>query len=173
MTSPGHVTPLPPLLLSVTKYFPLQLTTSILVYSRLHSFIFHHPIEKHQPATPSPLTSRWRNAWKKFVNDPLDLLFFYPRTNRFFVCRPPGADTFACKVPLGQTVLLASTPRTDRFCLWAPTNNYIATPWNIAMGGIIIHRSHSIHKLYTNLYGWVWLKLGYSCITTVYIQVMM
>jgi len=27
------------------------------------------------------------------------------------------------------------------------------------MGGIITHRSYSIHKLYTNLYGWVWLKL--------------
>ena len=45
----------PPQLLSVTKYFSLQLPTSILVYGRLHSLIFHdHVTKTSQPVTPPP-----------------------------------------------------------------------------------------------------------------------
>ena len=51
-----HVTPPPPF--SVTKYFPLQLPTSVLrvVYNRLHSLIFcDHIVEKcHSRRPPAP-----------------------------------------------------------------------------------------------------------------------
>ena len=47
MTSPYDPNLLPPLPLSVTKYLPLELPTSILVCGELHSLIFHdHFVEK-------------------------------------------------------------------------------------------------------------------------------
>ena len=57
----------PPQLLNVTKYFSLQLPTSILVYGRLHSLIFHDHVTKtsHPVPPPPPPTSRWCNALKK------------------------------------------------------------------------------------------------------------
>ena len=73
MTSPCDP---PPLLLSITKYFPLQLPTIVLVYGRLHSLIFHHHIicrkMSHLANPTPPPTSRSCNAWKKkIVNVPL------------------------------------------------------------------------------------------------------
>ena len=53
MTSPCDP---PPSSLTSPKYFPLQLPTSILVYGRVHSLIFHgHVVEKHPSRQPSPL----------------------------------------------------------------------------------------------------------------------
>ena len=61
--------------LSVTKYIPLQLPTSILVYGRMHSSIVCNYIvkERHSQRPPPPPHHNNAMCGKKFVNAPLKI----------------------------------------------------------------------------------------------------